>query len=118
MVLRNVVGRHWDDIEFLVAGDKRSPPPILGQRHSFYFIARFFPNLSTLLECPSLRGRRLEVVGARKNGRLSRARSFLRPLLSKRLLPREGMPELYWLICMEYGREGPGVKFKVRLMSP
>ena len=33
----------------------------------------------------SLRSRRLEVVGARKNGRtrvsLSRARSFLRPLL-------------------------------------
>ena len=36
----------------LIAGDKRSPPPILGQRHSFNCIARFFPNLSTFLECP------------------------------------------------------------------
>ena len=36
----------------LIAGDKRSPSPILGQRHSFNCIARFFPNLSTFLECP------------------------------------------------------------------
>ena len=28
-----------------------------------------------------------------------------------------GMLELYRLICMVCGREGPGVEFKVRLMS-
>ena len=28
-----------------------------------------------------------------------------------------GMPVLYRLICMVYGREGPDVEFKVRLMS-
>ena len=39
----------------LVAGDKRNPPPILGQRHTFNCIARdseIFPILFTILRCP------------------------------------------------------------------
>ena len=36
----------------IIAGDKRSPRPIFGHRHSFNCIVRFFPNLSTFLRCP------------------------------------------------------------------
>ena len=55
----------------------------------------------------------------RKKERTPLARTFfLAPTTSKRLLRRLGMPKFYWLICMEYGREAPGVEFKVRLMSP
>ena len=35
----------------VIAGGKRSLPPILGQRHSSNCIARFFPILSTFLKC-------------------------------------------------------------------
>lgn len=38
----------------VIAGDKRSLPPILGQRHSSNCIARFFPDSVHILEMPVL----------------------------------------------------------------
>ena len=35
-----------------IAGDKKSPQPFLGQRHSFNWKARFFSNLSSFFGCP------------------------------------------------------------------
>ena len=36
----------------VIAGDKRSPQPILGQQHSMNCIAIFFPNLFIFLGWP------------------------------------------------------------------
>ena len=42
----------WYVLKTVIAGDKRSPQPILGQRHSMNCIAIFFPNLFIFLGCP------------------------------------------------------------------
>ena len=36
----------------LIVGNKRSPQPILGQRHSINFVGRFFPDVSAFFRCP------------------------------------------------------------------